>query len=262
MAAVIFEDRRPENYLQRLADSAIGRQYKRIALEQLDIRAGETVLELGCGRGADLEAFAAAVGAEGHVIGFDNDADALVEAASRTATLPHVELRHGDIHALDLATGSADRAHTDRVLQHVAEPDTVLREVARVLRPGGTAVFAEPDWDTLIIDHPDIGVARAYTRFVAEVAVRHGHIGRRLPALATACGFDVRDVLPITAVFRDAHAADQVLGFQRVTSRAVDAGYLTTEAADRWLAHLSAEPFFGSATLFIVVAERATGTQP
>ncbi|RDI55821.1 methyltransferase domain-containing protein [Nocardia mexicana] len=256
MAAVIYEDSRPDNYLQRLANSAIGRQYKRTALEQLDIQTGDTVVDLGCGPGADLEAFAAAAGPGGRVIGFDSDAAALATVSRQTAGLPHVELRHGDIHTLDLDTDSADRAHTDRVLQHVAEPDTVLREVARVLRPGGTAVFAEPDWHTLIIDHPDIGISRAYTRFVTDVVVRNGHIGRRLPALAAARGFDVRDVLPITAVFRDVQAADQVLGLQRVSNRAVDTGHLTPDDATRWLDHLSTEPFFASVTLFIVVAVR------
>ena len=45
-----------------------------------------------------------------------------------------------------------------------------------------------------------------------------------------------------------------MLGIQRVTRRAVDAGYLTPDAADRWLAHLAAQPFFASATLYIDTA--------
>ena len=43
----------------------------------------------------------------------------------------------GDIHAVGLPDASVDRVHTDRVLQHVADPAGVLAEVARVLRPGG-----------------------------------------------------------------------------------------------------------------------------
>ena len=58
----------------------------------------------------------------------------------------------------------------------------------------------------------------------------------------------------ITAVFRDARAADQVLGLQRVTGRAVAAGYLTQESAGQWLDHLATQPFFASTTLFIITA--------
>ena len=46
-------------------------------------------------------------------------------------------------------------------------------------------------------------------------------------------------------------------GLQRVTGRAVDAQYLTPEAASQWLAHLGTQPFFASMTRFIVTA-RAT----
>jgi len=55
-------------------------------------------------------------------------------------------------------------------------------------------------------------------------------------------------------VFRDVQAADQVLGIQRVTRRAVEASYLTQDAASQWLTHLATQPFFASATQFIVTA--------
>lgn len=256
----VFEKRRVHNYLRRLAESDVGRHYKAIALEQLDIRPGHTVVDLGCGPGADLGGFAAATGPAGRVVGIDSDAAALTEARSDIGAGIPIELVRGDIHSLGLPDATADRAHTDRVLQHVADPARVLAEMHRILRPDGIVVLAEPDWDTLIIDHPDLDVARAYTRFVTDVVVRNGRIGRQLPRLAIGCGFHIADVLPITTVFRDVTTADRVLGFERVTDRAVAAGYLTPEAAGRWLSHLATEPFFAAATLFIVVAVPRTGT--
>ena len=62
-------------------------------------------------------------------------------------------------------------------------------------------------------------------------------------------------VIPITPVFRDAEAADKVLGLGRTTQRAVAAGYLTEEAARRWLDHLTNGPFLAAVTFYIVVAE-------
>ena len=238
----------------RIATSGIGMAYKDLAVSELAARGGDVVLDLGCGPGADLAAFGEAVGKDGRVIGLDSDRDALREARDRTAGQPHVRVVEGDIHAIGLPDRSVDRVHTDRVIQHVVDPAAVLGEARRVLRPGGRAVFAEPDWDTLVIDHPDLAVARAYTRFVTDRVVRNASVGRQLVRLATLAGYDIADVTPITAVWRDLQAADKVLGLKRVTGRAVAAGYLSARSADEFLDHLASRPFFASMTLFIVTA--------
>jgi ubiquinone/menaquinone biosynthesis C-methylase UbiE len=254
MQAPSFEEARPSDYLMRLAASDLGRSYKSLGVSELAIRMGDVVVDLGCGPGTDLPAFAEGVGGSGQVIGVDSDPVAVRQARDRTAELPQVEVREADIQALDIPAASVDRVHTDRVLQHVPEPGTALSEARRILRDGGTAVFAEPDWDTLVIDYPDLATARAYTRFVADRVVRNATVGRQLVRLAAGAGFRIGKIIPVTAVFRDVQAADQVLGIQRVTRRAVDAGYLTQDAADQWLAYLAAQPFFSSATLYIVTA--------
>jgi ubiquinone/menaquinone biosynthesis C-methylase UbiE len=254
MQTPVFEETRPADYLTRAAASDLGRAYKGIAAGEMAIRPGDVVLDLGCGPGADLPAFAAAAGRGGRVTGIDRDPDAVREARERTADLPQVEVSEGDIQALAIAAGSVDKLHTDRVLQHVDDPRAALAQARRVLRGGGTAVFAEPDWDTLVIDYPDLATARAYTRYVTDHVIRNPAVGRQLPRLAAGIGFRVARVTPITAVWRAAGAADQVLGLQRVTAKAVTAGYLAQAAADQWLDHLATQPFFASTTLFVTTA--------
>jgi ubiquinone/menaquinone biosynthesis C-methylase UbiE len=254
MRTPAFEKTRPSDYLMRLAASELGKAYKSFAVSQMTIRAGDVVLDLGCGPGADLLAFAEATGASGRVVGVDNDPDAVSQAAGRAAALPQVEVYQADASAVSIRASSVDRVHTDRVLQHVPDPSAVLAEAHRVLKTGGTAVFAEPDWDTLIIDYPDQTTARAYTRFITDQVIRNATIGRQLPRLAADAGFRVDRVIPITAVFRDSREADQVLGLLRVTGRAVQAGYLTQASADSWLTFLGTPPFFASTTLFMTIA--------
>jgi ubiquinone/menaquinone biosynthesis C-methylase UbiE len=249
-----FEEARPADYLMRLAASDLGKAYKSLAVSEMAIRPGDVILDLGCGPGADLPAFAQETGGSGRVIGVDNDPDAVRQARDRTAALPQVEVREADAQALGLPAASADRVHADRVLQHVPDPAAALAEARRVLRDGGTAVFAEPDWDTLVIDYPDLATARAYTRYIADCVVRNAAVGRQLPRLASEAGFRIGKVTPITALFRDARTADQVLGLQRVTGRAVAAGYLTQDSAGQWLDYLATQTFFASTTLFVITA--------
>lgn len=257
MTPSAFETARPDpvTYLDRLAASDLGRSYKRRMLDALDVRAGHSVLDLGCGPGTDLEALARAVTPTGAVIGFDHDQGMVDTARARTAGQAVVDVRHADVHELPMPDAAADRARTDRVLQHVADPLAVLGEVRRVLRPGGRLVMGEPDWETLTVDHPDGDLTRAYTRHVAERVVRNAGIGRQLARLATEGGFTVPTVIPVTPVFRDARVADKVLGLERTTRRAVESGYFSDRAAEAWLDHLARGPFFAAVTFYIVVAE-------
>ncbi|MFF9571889.1 methyltransferase domain-containing protein [Streptomyces sp. NPDC014685] len=258
MNSSLFETTVPEPiaYLDRVAATDLGRSYKKRMLDELGVEPGRTVADLGCGPGTDLGALADAVTATGAVIGVDHDESAVATAGERTAGRDNVTVLLGDLHELPLPDGSVDRARTDRVLQHVADPARALREARRVLRPGGRLVMGEPDWGTLTVDHPDSELSRAYTRYVTDEAVRNARIGSQLPRLAVDAGFAVPRVLPITSVFRDVRAADGILGLERTTRRAVEAGHLTGEAARRWLDHLAGGPFLAAVTFYLVVAER------
>jgi ubiquinone/menaquinone biosynthesis C-methylase UbiE len=255
----VFESAVPGqvSYLDRVAASEPGRAYKTAMLEALEIKAGATVVDLGCGPGTDLGELAAAAGATGKVIGIDASTEMIEQAGERMAGLAEVDVRLGDIHELPIDDRSVDRARTDRVLQHVEEPGKALEEARRVLRPGGRLVMGEPDWDSLAIDSVDPEVSRAYTRHIADKIVRNGVIGRQLPRLAVEAGFEVPTVLPITSVFRELRAADQVFGFQRNIERAIEAGYVSAGAGREWLEGLAAGPFLATVTLYVVVAEVA-----
>ncbi|MEU4673902.1 hypothetical protein AB0F91_39605 [Amycolatopsis sp. NPDC023774] len=141
---------------------------------------------------------------------------------------------------------------------HVAHPAAVLAELHRVLRPSGLLALAEPDWDTLAIDHPDLKISRAFTRYIAERVNRNPAIGRQLPRLANHAGFTLRTVLNAAAVFTDFETAEAILGLRRNTERAVAAGYLTAQDAQTWLEHLTTDTFFATTSFITVVAQSGT----
>lgn len=245
----------PSDYLRNIANSATGKSYKAFARSLLNIQQGDVVVDLGCGAGVDLPAYADAAGSTGKVIGIDHDQALLTDVGNSTSHLPTVSTARADIHQLPLEAAAVDRVHIDRVLQHVQSPATVLAEAARILNPEGRIVCIEPNWATLVIDHHDIAFSNSYTRhFVAQV-IRNATIGRALPRLLAEAGFSVDAIHPVTAHWTDAIEADKILGFRDVCEHAVTDGLFPAERTQNWIDGLMAGPFFfASLSLFIVSA--------
>ena len=110
-----------------------------------DLRAGEVVLDLGCGAGMDSILAACRVGPTGRVIGVDMTA-AMVEKARANALAAgaaNVEFRHGEADHLPAGEGSVDVVITNGVFNLCPDKPTVLAEVFRVLRESGRLQMAD-----------------------------------------------------------------------------------------------------------------------
>jgi ubiquinone/menaquinone biosynthesis C-methylase UbiE len=100
---------------------------------------GDTVLDLGSGGGLDVLLSARRVGPTGHVYGIDATIE-MVELARRHAAAAgasNVQFLHGTIEDLALDDDSIDVVISNCVIVLSTDKDTVLAEIARVLRPGG-----------------------------------------------------------------------------------------------------------------------------
>jgi len=104
-----------------------------------DLHEGETVLDLGCGGGADVLISARRVGASGKAIGLDmtDEMLELARANAAEAGVENVEFIKGYIEDIPLPEGSVDVVVSNCVLNLSGDKPKVLGEAARVLKPGG-----------------------------------------------------------------------------------------------------------------------------
>jgi len=119
-------------------------------MEQLEPRPGMHVLDVGCGTGEDVRGLAVTVAPAGSATGVDPSATMLAEARRRgRAVRTTARLVRSTADRLPVADASLDLVRCERVLQHLVEPAGAVREMARVLRPGGRVGLIDTDWRTL-----------------------------------------------------------------------------------------------------------------
>lgn len=165
------------------------RAHRAWLLSLVDLPAGGTFVDVGCGTGEDVLAFAAGIGdGDARFVGMDAapSSIAAAAAAARAAGDGRVSFCvHRIGGPLPLADGSVDVVYSHNLLECLAEPDAFAREAARVLRPDGLAVVAHWDFDSQVFDATDRDAARRLVHAFADwrqpwMDVADGWMGRRL----------------------------------------------------------------------------------
>jgi SAM-dependent methyltransferase len=113
------------------------------AVAGLGLRSGDRVLDAGCGTGRALPALRAAVGASGVVVGVDLT-PAMLRAAVRAGRHRDGWLLLADVAALPLRPESFDAVFAAGLISHLPRPAENLRELRRVVRPGGILALFHP----------------------------------------------------------------------------------------------------------------------
>lgn len=133
-----------------------------------ELKAGETVLDLGSGGGIDVLLSARRVGPTGKVYGLDmtDDMLAVAEENRRKSGLTNVEFLKGEIENIPLPDNSVDVIISNCVINLAGDKDRVIREAFRVLKPGGRFAVS----DVIIRGHVPDEIRRSMELWVGCVA--------------------------------------------------------------------------------------------
>ncbi len=170
------------------------------------LESGQRVLDVGCGPGTITVDLGRLV-APGEVVGVDLVAGVLEEAEQVRAQgrVDNVTFQVGDVYALDFEDGSFDVVHAHQVLQHLTDPVAALREMRRVLRPGGILAVRDSVYDGFFWAPDDRRLDRWLELYKQVTSHNHANAdaGRHLLAWTRQAGFDDPVATSSTWTFAD-----------------------------------------------------------
>ena len=157
------------------------------------LTAGVSVLDCGCGPGSITLGIAGRIG-DGQVVGIDfgkSQVQQAIESASRRG-VRNASFQAADCHALPFDDDRFDRVFCHALMEHLSDPVRALRELLRVLKPGGVIGVSSPDWGGFVLAPPCAALTKAVDAYTTLQTSNGGdvQVGRKLGSLLSAAGFE------------------------------------------------------------------------
>ena len=167
----------------------------------------------------------------------------------------------GRASALPWSDGSFAAVRSERMFQHLADPEAALLEMLRVSAPGGRIVVLDTDWGSLSIGHQNADLERRLTAYKAGPALRNGFSGRRLFAQMRAAGLQDLSVEVFPIYSTEYATARLACALDDLTGRAQQAGIDTQQDAEEFNATMraadAAQGFFACVNMVLVAGTKA-----
>lgn len=208
MSQLAFDRRTAERLEQAYRARDIVRR-RELVYGALQPRAGERILDVGCGPGFYVAELVERVRRDGFVMGVDRSPQVIALAAERSAGLTNVAFAEADATALPVDASDFDAALCVQVLEYVTEVEAALAELYRSLRPGGRAVIWDVDWATVSWHSAEPErlkrILRAWDQHLAHPALPRTLAGRLRTAgfvdvVAHAHAFAAQELSPDTYI--------------------------------------------------------------
>lgn len=231
-------------------------------LARLGLVKASTVLEVGCGTGSVLRALMRRPEFTGSALGIDQSSH-FVQAARMLAMIDHaagrLQFAVGDAHCVDYPSASFDIVIAHTLMSHVTSPLSVLREMTRVTRPGGSVVVFDGDYASLTYAYPDHGFGHRIDSALATATFNNPRIVRDLPRVMPKLGLTLVDAWGEAIV--EIGAASYFKSFaETYIPHLKAAGVIPTQSIEAWYEEqqsmMQKGTFFASCNYYTYLARR------
>ncbi|WP_214073820.1 methyltransferase domain-containing protein [Mucilaginibacter sp. dw_454] len=188
-----------------------------------------TIIDLGCGAGKDVIELAKIVGNDTKVIGIDHDPVMLEQGKTDAKDLPNVAFILSEAYPLQFGSETIAGLRTERVVQHLKEPQKVINEIARILKPGSPFVIIETDWHSLSFYTPFADTQQKINAYLTNQKVNNGFAARKLTNYLKQSNFkDIKfEIHPF--ILGTLEEANQYLWVQKMAQETAEKGFITTQ---------------------------------
>ena len=159
-------------------------------LSKIEFPPDARVLEIGSGTGAVTRALAGRPEVA-EAVGIDPSPVFVSKARELAAAKTNIEFEQGDGRSLRFGDDEFDVIVLHTTLCHVPEPERLLAEAFRVLRPGGTLAAFDGDYATITVALGDIDPLQECIEAVKSVFINDAWLVRRLPTMLRSLAFEI-----------------------------------------------------------------------
>jgi len=180
------------------------------------LRPGMHLLDCGCGPGSITIGLARLI-QPGKVVAIDrSDAQFTHGETAAEAEALRIEWKAASVYKLDFSDATFDAVFCHALLEHLSEPGLALREIFRVLKPGGFVGLRSPDWDGFLVypDPIEVREALRHYRGLQEASGGDTLAGRKLATHCRAANFEKVQASATYEVYPDASLIAEYLAWR------------------------------------------------
>ncbi|ASU36461.1 methyltransferase domain-containing protein [Mucilaginibacter xinganensis] len=185
-----------------------------------------TIVDLGCGAGNDVIELAKMAAENVKIIGVDHDPGMLQQAKEDAKEINNVDFILSEAYPLPFEDGTISGLRTERLVQHLKNPEKVFSEISRVLKTDAPFVIIETDWNSLAFYTELAGIQKKVIAYLTDVKVNNGFAAAKLTSYLKQNNFrDIRfEIHPF--VVNTLKEANEYFWIEKMIQEAAQKGYI------------------------------------